>query len=428
MLDTLLHFLMTIYIVIYTVFAKKNRELLIWGTTPLISNKYWSKAVNGLNIGKSVTLMGSYYRINNKKDYDLYYDDVIPKSVSSGTLLNTVFPEITNYFVFMYIIKNAKVIHISFHGGPLGALKCWRIEGLLYKYAGIKVVAIPYGADAYAYSRIRNMAWANGLMTFYPNAALQDSQIQEKVRYWSKYADCVIPCLMSQDGFSRWDMLPYSVITIDTGQWLPVPNYSKNDGENGSVTIIHTPNHRIIKGTEYLIEAVRALKEEGLNINLVLLEGKSNEEVRKQMQNADILVEQLLVGYALSAIEGMASGLPVISNLEYGEYINVFRIHSYLNECPIVSGSPENIADRLRVLVKNPGLREALGRAGRKYVEKYHSERTARYMFGAVYDKILFGKKRELASMFHPLLSEYNRTDRIEHPLTANKIPAEFYN
>jgi hypothetical protein len=128
----------------------------------------------------------------------------------------------------------------------------------------------------------------------------------------------------------------------------------------------------------------------------------------------------------MSAIEGMASGLPVMANLEHEAYTRLFRRYSYLNECPILSTTPETLKENLRVLVTDPALREELGRAGRRYVKKYHSEETARYMFGAIYEKVWFGKEDvDLMNLFHPLKSEYNRSrPPVEHPLVDSKLPA----
>ena len=37
----------------------------------------------------------------------------------------------------------------------------------------------------------------------------------------------------------------------------------------------------------------------------------------------------------------MASGLPVLANLDHEAYTTVFRRYAFLNECPILSSSPE---------------------------------------------------------------------------------------
>ena len=42
----------------------------------------------------------------------------------------------------------------------------------------------------------------------------------------------------------------------------------------------------------------------------------------------------------LSAVEGMASGLAVLSNLDDETHTRLFRRYSFLNECPILSTTP----------------------------------------------------------------------------------------
>jgi hypothetical protein len=214
---------------------------------------------------------------------------------------------------------------------------------------------------------------------------------------------------------------------IDTQAWTAKSTYSGHDGRTGPVRVLHTPNHRGFKGTEFLIEAVEDLQREGLLVELVLLEGVPNDQVRKTMLEVDILAEQFLASiYALSGIEGMASGLPVLVNLESEPHTRPFRRYSYLDECPALSTSPETITTNLRRLVTDPSLRETLGRAGRRYVEKYHSYATAQYMFGAIYRQLLDGEVVDLMRLFHPLLSPYVRaTPRIDHPLVENRLPPD---
>jgi glycosyltransferase involved in cell wall biosynthesis len=178
-----------------------------------------------------------------------------------------------------------------------------------------------------------------------------------------------------------------------------------------------------VKGTEYLINAVNELKNEGLQIELILLEKVKNDVVQKAMHQVDILADQfILTAYGLNAIEGMATGLPVMCNLEHEAYTRVFRRYAFLNECPILSTTPESLKSNLRLLITKPKLRRTLGEAGRKYVEKYHSYKTAQYLFGSIYDKILHGKNVDLINLFHPILSSYNKSlPYIKHPLVDNK-------
>jgi len=399
----------------------RERKYFVWGSASLISNKYWAQALREQGLS-SITLMQSHFKINKKDDFDFYVDDFAPKllprlvRMGLGTCLSLFF-----------VLRRAKVVHIPFDGFLLGNTIFWRLEFFLFRLAGIKVIVLPYGGDAYMYSKLVDTSLRYGLLASYPNLARLEDKIEKRVKHWMKHADVVIAGLMI-DGMGRWDVTMPQIFSIDARTWQCKAEYSKHDGVTGSVKVIHTPNHTGFKGTEFLIHAVAQLKQEGLLVDLILLERVQNEKVRELMQTADILAEQFIAtGYALSGIEGMASGLPVLANLDHEAYTRVFRRYAFLNECPILSTTPESLVEHLRLLVRNPALRNELGRAGRKYVEKYHSYETTQYLFGSIYSKILYGNNVDLINLFHPLKSEYNkRKPYIQHPLVENKLPRDY--
>ncbi len=396
------------------------RKLLIWTPTPLINNKFWSGAMRGAGY-ESQTVVTHHYPAHKRTDYDLYYDEILEQS-RWGKWAGKV-PYLVDFLAFLYVIRNAKVVHIPFTGGPLGATPFWRSEAPLYKKAGIKIVVIPYGGDAHMYSKILNTSMRNALLIDYPMAARRESEIAERVEYWSRQADCVM-CGALIYGMSRWDVTTASPLCLDLEKVRAKSSYSDADGRNGPVRVVHAPNHRGFKGTEYVIRAVEELRQEGLQVDLVLLERVLNDVVMDELGRADILVEQLIAGmYALNAIEGMASGVAVMSNLDDLPRSQLFRRYSFLDECPVLSTTPENVKANLRRLVTDPALRAELGRASRKYAEKYHSYETAQYLFGSIYAKLLEGKEVDLMNLFHPLKSAYNQSrPKIDHPLVQGHL------
>jgi hypothetical protein len=115
-----------------------------------------------------------------------------------------------------------------------------------------------------------------------------------------------------------------------------------------------------------------------------------------------------------------------MANLDHEAYTRLFRRYAFLNECPVLSTAPETLVDHLRLLVTRPELREALGRAGRHYAEKYHSNEAAQFLFGSIYDKILHGRDVDLINLYHPLTSEWVRgRPKVEHPLVENRWPGD---
>lgn len=420
-----LEFCAALLVVVFALLIPKRRRLLLWGPVPIISNKYWSAALEEGG-WPSKTLMAGYYgSINRRGDFDLLFDDVVPRWVVPAGLRRILAPAAA----VAYTLRNARVVHLPFSGGALGRIPgLWRMEAAVYRRAGIRTIVVPFGGDAYLYSRIIDPSLRNGLLLNYPGAARRERELAERVDYWNRNADVVI-CGPMIDGLGRWDITTPQAVCIDVRLWTPKQEYSANDGRRGPVHIIHTPNHRGFKGTEYLLHAVEELRREGFQIELRLLEGVPNEEVRRLMPQADILAEQFIAtAYAMSGIEGMASGLPVLANLEHEAYTRVYRRYAFLDECPILSTTPETLTQNLRVLVANPTLREELGRAGRAYAEKYHSFETAQYLFGSIYEKVVDGRDVPLMNLFHPLLSTFNRRrPPVRHPLTNSRLSPDVH-
>jgi len=398
--------------------GRRRKRALLWGTDPIISNKYWSLAMREVG-WESRTLMATYYgAINRREDFDLYFEDLV-RGLRPAFLARGLAPIVAH----LYITFHAAVVHIPLSGGALGKTPIWRLEAFLYRLANVRTVLLPYGADAFLYSQIADPTVRHALMLSYPEAGQREDKVARRVRYWVRNGD-VLVVGFTPDGIGRWEVAPGNKVCIDVSLWISKTAYSDADGQNGPVKVLHVPNHRGVKGTEYLFSVVEQLRKEGLDIELVLAEKMPNDKVRELMKEADILADQfLLPGYGLAAIEGMTMGLPVMSNLHNETYTRIFRRHSFLDECPILSTTPENLLDNLRVLVGDSDLRRALGRAGREYVEKYHSYTAAQYLFGSIYRKLLDGEDVDLLNLFHPLTSSYNRQrPRVQHPLIENRL------
>jgi len=388
---------------------------LAWGEAPIISNPIWARALRDGGYASQSYTDGYCYLINDRADYDQTIQERFPRCSL----------EFQRFFGFFDALLNYDVFFISFNGFFLGQTPFWRFESYFFRLAGKKVVVMPFGLDAYVYRRVRSMGLMQGLMMSIPLPSRQQRKLQKKVDYWCDNANAVIAGIMGPDGFGRWDVLVPSVVNINEREWTPSSRLSDADGTNGTVYVAHAPNHRGFKGSEFVIEAVRQLQEEGLKVELILIEKKPNAEVKRIFnQDADILVEQLICpGHGLNALEGMASALPVVCNLEDDDYLMPMRRWSYFEQCPLVSASPENIKCVLRKLVVNPSLRKALGAAGREYIEKYHGVSAAQFFYGKVVDYV-YGREETLSALFHPLLSaRILELGRIEHPLKSSRLP-----
>ncbi len=401
--------------------VRPEHTTLFWTPDCLIHNRHWSEAMK--RAGRpSMTLMNFLSTsINKAADFDLYFTDLLPEWCVPETAFGR-YSFFRNAVAFLHLLQHASVVHIPVSGGPLGNTPLWDMEAELLRAAGVKVVVLPYGQDYYLYSRLQDSSLRQVQLAHYAMYAPVEPGIERKLRYWEENADCFI-CGFMLDNISRWDVTTFCMFHIDTELWAPRTEYNDADGRNGTVRVIHTPNHRVCKGSEYVIDAARQLQNEGLQVELLLIERMQNHEVRAAMRTADILAEQFIhPAYSLSGIEGMATGLAVMSNLDSEFYTRVCRRFSYLNECPILSTTLESMVDNMRLLVTRPDLRRQLGHAGRQYAVKYHSFAAAAHMFGAVYRKILDGEEVDLLNLYHPLTSSYVRDNPVSHPLVENRF------
>jgi glycosyltransferase involved in cell wall biosynthesis len=393
----------------------QNKKRLVFGSTPIINIKYYSSSLKKFGYSTETYTIKYYERINERGDWD--------------RLLHEEFNFAPYYFrpflAFLFSLFRYDVFFISFDGFFLGNTPLKYFQASILKLANKKIVVIPYGGDSYVYRNIKSVYTIHGLLMSYPMASRNQKNISKNVDYWCKYADCVIPGIMGPDGFGRWDVIMPSTLMIDVEKlWKYSIRENISDGSMETVTVAHAPNHRGFKGTEFIIQAVEELIAEGFKIKLILLENLQNAEVRRILyESTDILIEQLIVtGHGLNAIEGMASGVPVISNLEDDSYVGPLRRWSYFEECPIVSSTPEKIKSNIIKLVKNPSLRKELGVAGRKYVEKYHSYKASIFLFNNILS-FIYKEKESLINLYHPILGEFPKEiPKVSHPLVKNQI------
>lgn len=182
-----------------------------------------------------------------------------------------------------------------------------------------------------------------------------------------RYAD---RCFYLNPDLRRWlpgsRFLPYA--SVDPRQLTP----QAGELEGRELVVAHAPTDRDVKGTRHVVAAVEQLQGEGLPIRLELLEGMPRTELLDRLRAADLVVDQLLIGwYGGFAVEAMALGKPVLCHVDESDAAAV----GLGAELPIVRVTPTTIAARLRTLA---GEREALvriGADGRAFVERHHDPR-----------------------------------------------------
>ena len=148
---------------------------------------------------------------------------------------------------------------------------------------------------------------------------------------------------------------------------LPISSngHQEQPGSHNPLTFLHCPTNRTLKGTEHIIQAAEELQAEGYELSLIILEKMPHECVSEAMSRADVVIDQLLIGwYGMVAIEAWALGKPVIC-----------YIRPDLPEAPACPADPSTIKDAMREMLKYPETREMWAQKGYKYVWRVHDVR-----------------------------------------------------
>jgi glycosyltransferase involved in cell wall biosynthesis len=151
--------------------------------------------------------------------------------------------------------------------------------------------------------------------------------------------------------------------------------------------IIHPVTARNAKGTSYILHAVSALQKK-YSFRFMVLENLPRSKVLEQLSQADIVIDQLILGaFGTISLEGMSLGKPVICHIDDSLKIKLPAA------CPIVNANPDTIQAVLESLLADPGSRNRIGKKSRAYVEKYHDSDIVALQLKNIYADIL-GKKQ----------------------------------
>jgi glycosyltransferase involved in cell wall biosynthesis len=345
--------------------ALPGRVNSLWSGTPIINMATNARAERLLGVNARSLVYFTYF-ITDAFDYNLSRWASIP-------LVGRIVP----LLVFLWACVFCDRLHFYCDRGLLpgrGHFSFDLRELRIYRLLGIPVLLWTYGADV----RSRSVCQAQGE----PNCCTEcdapgkycvcDEQLARKnVAELSRRAVAVFS--------GMGDMFHYVPGSVNDTYYWPVdlaadggdryrPVFPPEDATR-PLRIVHAPNHRIFKGTRHVIEAVEALRREGVAVELVLVEGVPNHVAMEIYRTADLVFDQCLMGnYGYFALEAMALGKPVMCFVRRPlEYV----LHP--EEFPVINTRVGSLKeDILNVVNDRRRLRE-LGIRGRKYVERHFS-------------------------------------------------------
>jgi len=150
---------------------------------------------------------------------------------------------------------------------------------------------------------------------------------------------------------------------------IDVSEFEYHLPEDDPPIVVHAPTRRELKGTKYVLAAVDALRDEGVDFEFMLLEDRPAAEVREILTAASIVIDQVVYPcHGLLAVEAMASGNAVMGSAIPGAY-------GLRDDLPVMTSTPATLTENLQELIENQALRRDLQQRGRRYAEQQHDYR-----------------------------------------------------
>jgi glycosyltransferase involved in cell wall biosynthesis len=274
-------------------------------------------------------------------------------------------------------LRDFDVVHFNFGGSLLPAPLAHR-ELPMLRAAG-KVVAVTFQGDDVRRGE-GAPSWPS-LQAELPDRYRRevDDERRRRIEAFARHAD-----LMWYLNPDLADVLPpharfLAYAHVDPREWRPRPRSDRK-----RPIVVHAPSDRPAKGTSHVLAAVDELRRRGIDVELNLLEDLPHDAVSDRLAGADVAVDQLLAGwYGGFAVEAMALGLPVVAYIRESDLVRIDP--SMRSALPVLSATPDTLAEVLAGLLSSSEARATAGDASRTYVERWHDPRTVAAKTAAAY-------------------------------------------
>lgn len=191
-----------------------------------------------------------------------------------------------------------------------------------------------------------------------------------RIRKFSQYSSAAFA--LNPDLFSflpeKKAFIPYAISGWDQIEYLGIK-------ERKTLRIVHAPTNRIVKGSDYVMSACERIKDKYGNIVQVqIVENMSNQEALKIYADADLVIDQLLLGwYGGFAVEVMKMGKPVMCFIREEDLQYIPKAMAEECQAAIINVTKDTIYEKLCEIIENRSVLFHYSAKAREYVQNWHS-------------------------------------------------------
>ncbi|MGZ4204149.1 MAG: glycosyltransferase family 4 protein [Actinomycetota bacterium] len=267
----------------------------------------------------------------------------------------------------------------------------------LYRALDKRVFFTFHGSDC----RLKSVHMAENKWSYYRCADVRcdEDDIMKRLNIIRTYADGLFVCSPINKRYVEDAGFHGRAIVVD--DW-PFVGPSKRTRP----LVVHVPSARGTKGSDVVQRVVREAEDKGLPFEFRLLEGIPHREMKAVLSEADVVVDNLLLGdYEVTGLEALCLGKTVITRMDD-------VVAKTMGGIPILNADPDTFVAVLERAVTDATLRERLAGEGRAFVEKHHDAKVVAQSLIEAYQRL--GRVRSLSFPAWAALGEYRREENLE--------------
>lgn len=182
--------------------------------------------------------------------------------------------------------------------------------------------------------------------------------------------------------FARRAIVPFVRVGVASGPAHPPAEVPPPPANREVVRLLHAPSLAPTKGTAAVRAIVERLRDEGLPVALVEIQGRPNQEVLAELERCDLAIDQVWADLPVVGVSVEAAwlGRPTLCGGDAGTSWTAGVAEDEV--LPLRYVAPEALEPELKALVADRLAREALGAAAGRFVREQMRPRdvAARYL------------------------------------------------
>ncbi|QGY39855.1 glycosyltransferase family 1 protein [Pseudodesulfovibrio cashew] len=168
---------------------------------------------------------------------------------------------------------------------------------------------------------------------------------------------------------ARWQP---NLVPIDDPLFKPLGGRFDDPGR---LKVCHSPTRRDLKNTKEFLRAVSNLARRKVHLNVDLIDDVPNDQCLTRKRRCHVLFDHMQGYYGVSSLEGLSQGLAVIAGLDVWNRDRIVEFTGTSDLPWVTARTQQELEARLNELSADLGLCQAMGDEGRRFMEKYWSDR-----------------------------------------------------